>query len=238
MWVGLLDTMHVVTLLARPRVVGHELWTWDVWRSIARVLTPFVARPELVDTRSEQIDRDTRKGVVFPEELRWNESSFGAWAHGSPRTEARCGRWHFGSTRFFAPSWSTCVHADESPQLFVELKNKPMSGAEVEMLLVSLSVDVLGAERVPRALSELRAALFVGPGTLAAWTVRPFIHRRGQTVALVRSVDEITHNELDAVLSFEELSRGSASMDRRTRTTTDPWRALASDAPIGAAQGA
>lgn len=225
---GLLDTQQVVTLLARPRVVGRELWTWDVWRSIAHALSPLVTRPESVDTRSSQIDRDTKKHVAFPKELRWSEASFAAWAHGSPETEARCARWLHETTSFFAPSWATCVHADESPQLYVEVKGRPMGRGEVEMLLVSLSVDAVGGEEVPQAVRDLHAELFRGPGSLAAWTVRPFTHRRG--TALVRSVDEITHDELEQVLSFDELQRGSASMDRRTRVTTEPWRELATDA--------
>jgi hypothetical protein len=125
------------------------------------------------------------------------------------------------------------VHANESPHLYVEVMNRPMGGGEVEMLLVSLPVDEVGAEPVPGGLARLGAELFAGPGALAAWTVRPFIHRRGASFG--RSVDQITHNELDQVLSFDELSKGSASMDRRTRITTDRWRALAMDAAGGPA---
>ncbi|MBN8613398.1 MAG: hypothetical protein J0L92_22585 [Deltaproteobacteria bacterium] len=220
---GLLDTKHVVALLVRPRVEGRELWTWDVWRSIADSLAPWVARPEIVRTVSQQIDRSTKRHFAFPEELRWTEASFAVWTHGSPETLAASSRWLYETTYFFAPAWSTCVHADESPQIYVEVKGRSVGGLAVEMLLVSISVEVLGDETPPAALVALYASL-AGEGALQAWTVRPFIHRR--RTAFVRSIDEITHHELDKALGLEALQRESESMDRRCRVTSEPWRAF------------
>lgn len=223
---GLIDTKHVVALLARPRREGRELWTSDVWRPIAEALGPWVARPAIVDTTSHQIDRGTSKPVVFPDALRWTEASFAVWTHGSRETSAR---WLFEATSFFAPAWASCVHADESPQIYIQLKDRWVGGLAVEMLLVSISAAVLGDETPPPSLVALYASL-AGEEALEAWTVRPFIHRRGRT--FVRSVDEITHSELEAPLTLDALNAGSASMDRRCKVRCAPWLPLPR-APFG-----
>ncbi len=224
---GITDTAHVVSLFVRPSAPGRELWTWDTWRTISQALSPWVSRPEIVETRSHQNHRDTKKAVTFPEELRWTESSFAVWTHGSPETALTSARWSFGSTNLCAPAWSACVHADESPSVYVEVKSRPFDGRSLELLLVSLSVEVLGDEHVPSGVRDLWAELSprdVDGPRLAAWTVRPFLRRRH--TAFVRSVDEITHSELDRTVSLEALQHESESMDRRCRVTSEPWRAL------------
>jgi hypothetical protein len=218
------DTKHVIALLARPLVEGGELWSWDVWRPIAAGLSPWIARPTDVETRSHQTLRDARQPVVFPK-LGWSDEDAQAWTHRSPVTAGTSANWNFGSTHVFAPAWSVCAKADLSPSIYVEVKNRRVGGAEIEVLLVSLRLDVAGGEQVPVTLRALLAALMPpsGEGVLA-FTVRPFMQRR--RTAWVRGIDAVTHTDLDQELSLDAMNRESAAMDKRNRLVSDSWHPL------------
>lgn len=221
---NLADTNHVVTLLARPVTKGSELRSWDVWRPIAASLSRWVVRPEEVETISQQTLRDTRKPVRFPK-LGWGEADAAKWTHHSPVSEAACSNWLFSSTYSYGPAWSVCAKADASPSIYVELTERPVGKADMELLLVSLRVDVAGGEAVPRALHDLVSALTPhSDAALAAYTVRPFVRRHGESV--MRSIEELTHTDIDREVSLDAINRASAQMDRRCRVTSDPWHPL------------
>lgn len=221
---SLSDTHHVVSLLARPLVKGSELWSWDVWRPVAAILAQWIARPEDVETLSHQTRRDTRKPVQFPK-LGWSDADAQAWTHRSPATAATTDNWTFASTHVFSPPWSTCVAADVSPSIYIEVKIRQVGADQVEMLLVSLAEELAGGKAVPSPLRALFAGLKPrDERCVAAFCVRPFVCRRG--AALVRAVDEVTHSDLDRELTLDALNRGSDAMDRRCKVTSDAWHPL------------
>ncbi len=221
---GLLDTKHVVQLLVRPVREGAELWSWGVWRGLARELSPWVRSPELVEVRSHQRLRDPPTEVAFPT-LRWSDTDAQRWTHRSPITMRSSGSWLFESTNVMAPAWSQCVQTSASPSLYVEVKSRPLGALAVECLLISIASDLAAAPDIRETMREHLLDLKGGdPRALLVHTTRPFVHR--DRMGLVRAIDEITHNELDRELSFESLQRGSLAMDRRCRVVTEPWQRL------------
>lgn len=214
------DIDHIVCLLVRPIVEGRELWAWPTWQTIFAATNIWVAEPDIVHVESHQTRISTRKPVVFSG-LRWSVRDCQKWTHRSPLTLAQSADWLFGSTHVDVPSWQRSVDADVSPTLYLELKSRTLNGVPSEMILVSISTEREPGDDVPESLRRLFSELKIGDESVAIYTRRPFVRRRRD--ALVRSVHEITHSDVDRVASVDAINHASREMDKRCRVESAPW---------------